>query len=450
LRHRPPVPAYLVLLAWLLLRLAASPLCADGRPAPAPAVEPAIVTLDTAVLLALRRSPTAARARQERAAAQAAAQREAPRLDPIISLLGSGLLNGPRITFPRPDEGDAAVVPRSRLRLDLAAEMALFRPGGASAEQRFRAASRAAEADYARTLSDLRRDVKHAYFALLTADAAVAVAREGAEQARAHRRLVDDLVTTGRATRLDQLQGDVEVEESAGAAADAEEGRDLAAAALNRMLGRPLAESITVAPAKEPGPTLGEGEALALIDRRPDVMALAARVEAAEAGARLARLQSAPGLSLSTSYALQTPSAFIARSSWAAGLTVTWPLGMGMRAKSDAREAAAHAGAARAALTELREAAALEVRQSLYAVRSARRRRAAAQRTAAAAEEALRITELRFQAGRATGLEVTAARAALNRARLEGFRALYDWHTGLADLERATGAALPVLGVAQS
>src|SRR5205823_14963560 len=116
--------------------------------------------------------------------------------------------------------------------------------------------------------------------------------------------------------------------------------------------------------------------------------ALAAQVEAAEAGAALARLQAAPGLSLATSYALQTPSAFVARSSWTAGLTLTWPLGAGIRVRSDRREAVARAAAARASLAELREGAALEVRQALYTVRSAQRRRGAAQRSEAAAGEA--------------------------------------------------------------
>lgn len=401
------------------------------------------MTVDAAVLLALRRSPVAERARQERLAEEAAAQREAPRFAPALSLLGTGLLNGPRITFPRADDGEATVVPRSRLRLEVAAETPVLRAGASRAAQRFRATRRAAEAELAEALADLRRDVKHAYFALLAAEAGMVITREGAEQARAHRRLVEDLVVAGRATRLDQLQGDVEVEEAVGAAADAAEGRELAAAALNRLLGRSLTQAIALATAAEPGRVPEEADALGRIELRPDVRALTAQVDAAEAGAALARLQAAPGLSLATSYALQTPSAFIARSSWTAGLTLTWPLGAGIRARSDAREATARAAAARAALAELREGAALEVRQALHAIRSAQRRREAALRSSAAAEEALRITELRFQAGRATGLEVAGARAALNRARVDGYRSLYDWHTGLADLERATGAPLP-------
>jgi len=292
--------------------------------------------------------------------------------------------------------------------------------------------------------ADLRRDVKHAYFALLEAEAGQAVAAEGVKQARAHRRLVDDLVQAGRAARIDQLQGDVEVEQAVSAAADAVDARDLARAALNRLLGRQLGEPLTLAPAGEPEAPLEEAAALAEIERRPDVRALADQVEVAEEGARLARAQAAPSVSLSAGYALQTPSAFIARSAWSTGVTLSLPLGMAARARAESREAAAHAAAARASLEELRQGALLEVRQALSAIRSAQRRHEAAARATAAADEALRISELRFQAGRATSFEVSAARAALNRARVDGLRARYDWQTGLADLERATGVAVNV------
>ena len=278
------------------------------------------------------------------------------------------------------------------------------------------------------------------------------MAQEGLEQARAHRRLVDDLVQAGRAARIDQLQGDVEVEQAATAAADAGDARDLAAAVLRRLLGQPAHPEagtrasalapLAVAPVGEPGPPPDEARALAAAERRPDIRALAAQVEVAQAGARLARSQAAPAVNLAAGYALQTPSAFVARSSWNTALTLVVPLGVGARAKADAREASARAGAALVALEELRQGAELEVRQALSAIRSAQ----SAARTVAAAEEALRISELRFQAGRATSLEVAAARASLNRARLDALRALYDWHTGLADLEHATGEPSATLG----
>ena len=60
-------------------------------------------------------------------------------------------------------------------------------------------------------------------------------------------------------------------------------------------------------PADGPGPEPDEVAALASIDRRPDVRALTAQVEAAEVGARLVRAQTAPSIDLALGYALQTP-----------------------------------------------------------------------------------------------------------------------------------------------
>jgi outer membrane protein len=435
---------------------AASPLARPsgeipGQPGASAAAEAGSpLTLDRALAIALQQSAAAQRARHDRDANRAAAERDAPRFAPAISLTGAGLLNEPRITFPRGADGEATVLPRTRARLELTAETTLLHAGAAAAARRARASTSAAELDYQQALADLRRDVKKAYYSLLAADAGVTVAQEGLAQARAHRRLVDDLLTAGRATHLDQLQGDVEVEEATNAAADAADARDLAAAALARYLGSGASSRngslpLEAAPVGEPGPAPDEAVALASIERRPDVRALAAQVEVARAGARLARAQNAPSMNLSVGYALQTPSAFVARSAWTTALSLVLPLGMGGRARFDAREATARAASASAALEELRQGATLEVRQSLNAIRSARRRRESAARSITASEEALRITDLRFQAGRATGLEVAAARAALNRARLDDLRALYDWHSALADLERATGE--PVAGV---
>lgn len=485
-----PPAARALPIAVAVLVTSLSTTCAAARDDPFGAVPP--LTLDAAVALAFRQSPASERARREREAGLAAAEREAPRFAPTVSLVGAGLLNGPRITFPRGTDGETTVVPHTRLRAELTAETPVYHAGAAAAARRARAAARAADLGLEQAMSGLRRDVSHAYFALLTADAGLTVAREGLEQARAHRRLVDDLVQAGRATRLDQLQGDVEVEQAATAAADGADARELAAAALLRAMGvegvqafrrsgaregapeslsaqdrrrreavmesaavpperpdartpeRPIAETLQVVPpAGEPGPPPEEAAALAAVERRPDVQAVAAQVEEAEAGAALARTQSSPAVNLALGYALQTPSAFVARSSWNAGLTLTLPLGVGPRTRADARAAEAHAAAARAGLEELRLGARLEVRQALNAVRSARRRRESAGRSVAAAQEALRISELRFQAGRATGLEVAAARASLNRLRLDELRALYDWYTGLADLAHATGQPVP-------
>jgi outer membrane protein TolC len=429
---------------------------------------PAPLTVQEAVALGLGHSSAAERARHEREAGRAAAQRDAPRFAPALSLTGAGLLNSPEITFPRGTSGEAVVVPNSRARLEVTAQTPVFRVGAAGAARRSRASASAADLGLAQALVDVRRAVKRAYYALAAADAGLGLAREGLEQARAHRRLVDDLVQAGQAARIDQLQADVEVEDAATAAADASDARDLAAAELLRVMGR-RAESLPgpgadmappesrldrlrelspevvrlTPPTDEPAPEPDEPAARAAVERRPDLRALAAQVEAAEAGARLARAQMAPSIDLLVGYALQTPSAFIARSSWNAGLTLTLPLGTRPQASADAREATARAAAARAALDELREGAVLEVRQALSVIRAARRRRASAGRAVTAADEALRITELRFQAGQATSLEVNAARSTLQRHRLDQLRGLYDWYSALADLERATGVPLP-------
>jgi outer membrane protein TolC len=58
------------------------------------------------------------------------------------------------------------------------------------------------------------------------------------------------------------------------------------------------------------------------------------------------------------------------------------------------------------------------------------------------AEEALRIARVRFQAGMATGVEVTDAEVALTQAKTNQVNAEYDYLLAQAKLEKAIGKLL--------
>ena len=104
----------------------------------------------------MRQSPAVQRARYEREANLAAAQRDMPRFAPTVSLQGAGLLNGPPLTFPRDADGESTVVPRSRVRMELTAETPLFQAGAASAARRAHAEVMAADLGYEQALADVR------------------------------------------------------------------------------------------------------------------------------------------------------------------------------------------------------------------------------------------------------------------------------------------------------
>jgi outer membrane protein TolC len=392
--------------------------------------------------MALRASPRVQQARQEREAARLAAAREKPGFGSGLSIgaAASGMIQGPRITFPARDE-EATVVPRRRLRLELTAEQVLFRPGARFAGTRATAAEEVADLELRRAEEEVALAVARAFLRALSARAGAEAAARGALAAQEGRRRVEQLLAAGRATPGERLQAEAEEAEAERAARAARRAVELADATLNRALGRPIEATLELSPAPEPAEEIPSQDAAVAeaLRQRADLAILRRQAASAAAGAALAELARRPTVTAAVGYALQTPSAFIARSSWSAAVSVEFPLWDGNRARLEAAEARARAASARSGLTELESAVGLEVLQARLAVMDAADRVETTRRAAVAATELLRATELRLGRGRATALELVAARATLRRAEADAARARYDLQIAWAVLRHALG-----------
>lgn len=92
---------------------------------------------------------------------------------------------------------------------------------------------------------------------------------------------------------------------------------------------------------------------------------------------------------------------------------------------------------------QLRDAVELEVRQQYNSLREAEARIELSKVTVAQAEEDLKIYKARYEAGISTNLEVMDAEVSLNTAKNNAIKALYDYNTSKAKLNKAMG--LPVM-----
>lgn len=426
-----PAPLAAAALALTLLSLSAP---ASGPSAP--------LTLAEARARVLHASPRVESARREREAARLAAGRDRPRRGAGLSVgAGAGAtLQGPKITFPARDE-EVTVEPRARLRMTLSAEQVLFRPGSRLAGARADASEEVADLDLRRVEGEVAHAVTRAYLGALAARAGADATARGAEQAEAARERVAQLLAQGRATLGERLQAEAEQAEAERGARAARRAVMVADAALNRLLGRPLEGSLSLVPPPDPpsAPPAQETAVAEALSRRADVAIARRRADGAGVAAALSALARRPTITAGLGYALQTPSAFVARSSWRAGLSIAFPLWDGDRARSEAAEARARAAAARGGLAELESAVALQVLQARTAVEDAADRIESARHAVAAAAELLRATELRLTRGLAAGLDLVTARASLRRAEADAARARFDLHLAWADLEQTLG-----------
>ena len=384
-------------------------------------------------------------AKAVRDAALIGAERGKPVARPTLEARASGILQGPRVTFPRLNGAPATVLPEEVGRLDLIAEQPLYRAGKRAAQDRYGAAQGEAEWEYRRALSAVALAARKAYVDVLRAEAGVHVAQDGLEAAQRYQELVERQIAAGLAKPVDAGTAAGQAAEAQGGVTQATSALKLARMNFNRVLGRALTTEVVLKPLPDaPKPPESPAAAIAAAWRhRPELRLLEESLRGAHAGIALAKSQTQPGLNLRGQITEQTPSAFVHEHYAAATLELRWPLLDGGKARLDTREARAQEERVEALRDDARQGVALEVTQFWQQMRDAqekigltRTQREGLAATAAVAEKA-------YEVGRGTVIEVQAAQRELRRARAREVQALYDLYTASTDFVHAQGEDVP-------
>jgi outer membrane protein TolC len=400
------------------------------------------MTLEQSIAEALRQSPQARAARFARETAQVAAERDRPVARPTVTAVVSGTLQGPRVTFPRPDGTPATVLPEQAGRVDLIVEQPLYRAGKRAAQERYAAQASTVALDYRKSLSDIALVVQKAYLEVLRAESGVRAANEGLAAAQRYQDLVKHRIDAGSAKPVDAETVASQVAEAQAGETQAQGGLELARLSFNRGLGRPLETpvSLSLDLALPTIPASPSAAVAAALQQRTEIASLEQSVRMAHAGVALAKSQSQPALSVRGQVTEQTPSAFLHEHYAAATLELRWPLLDGAKTRLDTQEARAGAQRLEALLEETRQGIALEVIQAWQKMREARARRELAQTRRRGTEATATVAEKAYEVGRGTVLEVQSAQREVRAAREQELRALYDLQTAAADFAYAQGS----------
>jgi outer membrane protein TolC len=247
----------------------------------------------------------------------------------------------------------------------------------------------------------------------------------------------------GTVARLDVIKAQVEL-----AQADNDliaNTRDVAnaEAALNRVLGRPLAlpveplDSLTAPP---PLPDLSVIEEAALVER-PELRALDAQQRAAKANSTLVKEQSIlPDIFINATRDAMLPSA----GTWyTAGLSMSLPIFFWQHARGDFAETHHRELELAATMRDTRAAVGQDVRAS-FATADAAQRQVAFLRDhlLPSAREAYRVATVSYGLGGLSALDVLDARRTLLDAERQYADALAAANSARSDLERAAGVPL--------
>jgi outer membrane protein TolC len=444
--RRLPSVAILAGLAGLVLAAAPS----SAQEPPGLAVR---MTLDEARSRAVASSHRLAEIRARESAANAvvdarvAAQRPAvsasagyTRTNHVTEFSVPGPTGIPRVLYPD-------VPDNYRTRVDL--QWPIYTGGRTDAlERAAKAEAVAVAADIDSARADLRLEAARAFWAVVTARAAVdvveqALTRSGVNVNDARQRLSAGFVAPNEVASAEAQEARQRM-----LLVEARNQRDVAAAELARLVG--LAPGETVEPVdvlERPAASTLSFDALTrdALAGRPERKALQQRLDAADQQRAAAAAGRLPVVAVGggVDYARPNPRIFPRadrwEDSWDAGVNVTWSLWDGGRVAADVAQARSLATAVEERLREFDSVVAVDVRQRSLEISSGAAAIAAADEAVRAATEARRVVGERYRAGVIAQSEVLDAELMLLQTQLDRTRALAGVRLAEARLDRAVG-----------
>ena len=327
-------------------------------------------------------------------------------------------------------------------RTTLAADQVVFDAGrsasiGRAARHQADAAGLAADmaaADLALSATETFGRLLTSQAAARTTDAALAAARE--DHARAQRRR-----DAGLATDADVLALAVRVADLERRGIEARGDAGVAAAELNRLMGKPITDVLVVAvPAADDAPLPPLGDLLAEAEAsRPEVRRAAALLAAADASGHAAASALYPQIALQAAVDYAGTQFERRAPAWIAGGLLRWTFSIGGGELAGRRAAASAITRAQAEADDAKAAVHVEVVTAFRRLETARARRTAGRAAASHARESERIVRDRFEAGLASVNDVLRASSDRLEAEANETSALVDAIAGAAALARAVG-----------
>jgi outer membrane protein len=288
---------------------------------------------------------------------------------------------------------------------------------------------------------DLAVDTTRAFGQALVAQAAARAAEAATSAADEDLRRVRERRQTGLVTEADVLLVEVHLAQMRARAVDADAQRQVALAALNRVMGEPLGREYVLDPPAPDTITLPPVETL-------EADALGARPEARQASLQeaLARVQQAgaraallPQVGWQGGYEWNGGSFTERAGGWMVGAEVRINLFRGFADRARLAETAHALERARAERDAAESAIRLDVRAAWLRLRAAQARRDVGRAAVAQAREGQRIIRDRYENGLAGVNDVLRAAQALIDAELQQTAADADVVIEAAALERAVG-----------
>jgi outer membrane protein len=295
-------------------------------------------------------------------------------------------------------------------------------------------------AEVSRTEMDVKMSVAESYLGVLRVTRLVEVADNKVASLTAHTRDVQAMFDKGVVAKTDLLAAQVALADARQQWLQVRNGLEVARAAYNRILGRPLADPVRLAELRESS-EMADVEDLTqeALRGRPEIAAYSAQARALRDQAASIQAKKAPQVALAGGYLYQQDKYIVPNGIAGVGLGVEWNIFDSGRVSNQAAALCEKAEAVIRMRMDLESLIALEVRQKWLDLQTALQRIDVARQATAQADENLRVVRDRYQQQTGTNTEVLDAETLLVQAYTNFYNSTYEAVLARLRLRRAVG-----------
>ena len=294
---------------------------------------------------------------------------------------------------------------------------------------------------------DVAFQVTEAYYRLLQAKRLADVAEKSVEQVATQVKRASVFFERGAVARNDVLRAELGLATAQQRLIQAKGGVTLTRGRLATLMGRsPDSEIDAVDLASEPAVELPVATAQAeqsAVETRFELKELAAHIDQANAGVRMAKSKMIPQVNAVANYTRATSSLLALPESWFIGATASWDIWEGGSTYYGINESKAQLAQALQARRKAEDAIRLDARSAHVGVTTAAESLYVAKHAVEQAEENFRIEQKRYESTSNTSFDVLDAETQLTTARGQHQAALYDYLIAQSNLSRAMGDSQP-------
>jgi outer membrane protein TolC len=414
-------------------------------------------TLEELIDAALKKNPTAQAAALRVDAAKAMIKQARSAYYPRLSVTGSYTksdnptqafmmtLNQRKLDMQDPDFDPNDPDDADNYRLSVGVKYRIF-DGGRRGKQIDLVKLGRSAADYRllSTQNELIHQVTQGYYSVLQARDFVEVQKESVTSLRENLRIANERFKAGSAVKTDVLNLEVKLAQAREDLIRAENGAQLAIAALNTAIGEDLV-AITGLPApnKKSMVQTHPVQDFDAVENRPELQAIHSVALMREQEYRKSIRGYFPVINAFGSYDWDSDKFSDFNDSYTVGVMAEWEFFAGFQKPSAVAQAKAAWQAAQQDEKETRNKLKLDLQQAYIQSGEARKRLSVVSKSVESAEEALRITTVRYKEGVADITELLTAQVGLTATHTRNVAAYYDYLIAISNVQRARGDLAP-------